>query len=55
MLPPLPPDATGHLVRVRSAEGFRAFMLAAIETAALVWPDIAKEWKDIERGNKGDS
>lgn len=43
----LPDDATGQLIRVKSAEGFKNFMLAAIEAAALVWPEIAEEWRDV--------
>ena len=36
----------GLLVRFRSEEGFKRFMVAAIETASLVWPEIAAEWRD---------
>lgn len=46
MFGPLPPGASGHLLRFKSSEGFRNFMVAAMETAALVWPDIAKEWAE---------
>ena len=38
----------GFLLRFKSAEGFKNFMVAAMETASLVWPDIAQEWKDRE-------
>ncbi len=38
----------GMLVRFNSAEGFKNFMVMAMETASLVWPDIAIDWKDPE-------
>lgn len=47
MIPPLPPEATGHLIRIRSAEGFKNLMLAMIEAASNVWPEIAAEWRDV--------
>lgn len=47
MFQQLPPGATAHLVRVKSVEGFKAFMLGAIEAASFVWPEVAAEWKDV--------
>lgn len=47
MIPPLPPEATGHLIRIRSAEGFKAFITTACDAAAAVWPEIAQDMKDI--------
>lgn len=38
----------GVLLRFRSSEGFRHFMVQAMEHGALVWPDLAMEWKDEE-------
>lgn len=46
MIPALPPEATGHLIRFKSAEGFKAFIVSAMEAASLVWPEIAQEWID---------
>ncbi len=43
----LPRAATGVLVRIKSSEGFKDFMVAAIEAAAQVWPDIAAQWEDM--------
>lgn len=42
--------SSGMLVRFRTSTGFQAFMLSAIETASLVWPDIAAEWDDEKKG-----
>lgn len=39
--------STGMLLRFKSAEGFKNFLVGAMETAALVWPEIAQEWKDL--------
>lgn len=41
-----PPNADGYLIRFKSAEGFKAFMVAALEAASMVWPEIAQEWID---------
>ena len=38
--------STGVLLRFKSAEGFQRFMVAAMETASLVWTEIAAEWND---------
>lgn len=38
----------GMLLRFKSVEGFKNFMLGAMETAALVWPDIAEIWNEDE-------
>lgn len=50
MIPPpeLLAISDGFLLRFKSAEGFRNFLVGAMETAALVWPEIALEWKDRE-------
>lgn len=42
----LPPEATHILLRFKTPEGFKAFMLSAMDAAAAVWPDIAKDWED---------
>ena len=47
LIPPLPPEATGHLIRVKSAEGFRRFLSAAMDAARLTWPEIAAEWDHV--------
>lgn len=39
-------EADGVLVRFKSAEGFKAFLVDAIQAAAQVWPEIAAEWND---------
>lgn len=36
------------LIRIKSKEGFRAFILAAFEAAEQVWPEISKEMDAIE-------
>lgn len=46
MLDALPKEASAFLVRIKSAAGFKEFMLAAVEAAAQVWPEIAAEWLD---------
>ena len=38
----------GMLLRFRTEEGFKNFMIEAMEAAALVWPGIAMDWKDEE-------
>lgn len=38
----------GLLIRFKSAEGFKRFMVGAMETASLVWPEIAADWNDEE-------
>lgn len=50
MIPPaeILAASDGVLMRIRSAEGFRLFVVAAVEHAALVWPEVAQEWKDRE-------
>lgn len=43
----------GVLLRIKTADDFRKFMLSAMEHAALVWPDISWEWNDGEPGAGG--
>lgn len=43
---PLPAGADALCVRFKTAEGFRRFMVAAMDAAAKTWPDIAAEWFD---------
>lgn len=42
----LPDEATHILLRFKTPEGFKRFMLGAMEAAAAVWPEIAKEWDE---------
>jgi hypothetical protein len=37
--------SSGVLIRFKSEEGFKAFMVDAMEVATLVWPNIAIEWR----------
>ena len=39
------------LVRIKSKEGFRAFILAAFKAAEQVWPEITKELDEAEVAN----
>lgn len=39
------------LIRIKSKEGFREFIVAAFEAAEQVWPEITKEMDAIEAAN----
>lgn len=42
----LPPNADAFLMRFRTADGFKAFLVEAMEAASMVWPEIAQDWLD---------
>jgi hypothetical protein len=46
--PVLPPEADSYLIRFKSEEGAKNFMIAFMEAAARVFPGIADEWNGKE-------
>ena len=38
------PKGAGYLIRVKSPEGFRNFLVAAMEAARLTWPEINADY-----------
>lgn len=41
--------ASEFLVRFKTEDGFKRFLISAVEAASLVWPGIAAEWNKLER------
>ena len=50
------PKGAGYLIRVKSPEGFRNFLVAAMEAARLTWPEIDAKYLlvnlDLPTGGK---
>lgn len=43
--------ASEFLVRFKTEEGFKRFLVAAVEAASQVWPGIAAEWNERKDAN----
>jgi hypothetical protein len=43
------PNGTMVLVRIKSQEAFRDFLVASIGAASEVWPDIGDIWREFRK------